>query len=80
MELVPVERIRITREVERRDEEVQARLSRERVEITTGAVDQQVGGDQVAGAEAGDGPGAGAEATGGEAGGRVVGGGAAGTT
>lgn len=80
MELVPVERIRITREVERRDEEVQARLSRERVEITTGAVDQQVGADQVAGAEAGDGPGAGAEATGGEAGGRVVGGGAAGTT
>jgi stress response protein YsnF len=80
MELVPVERIRITREVERRDEEVQARLSRERVEITTGAVDQQVGADQVAGAEAGADQVAGAEATGGEAGGRVVGGGAAGTT
>ncbi len=81
MELVPVERIRITREVERRTEEVQARLAREQVEITTGALGPQVTGDQATGQEAtGDQVAGGGVASGEPTGGRVVGGGAAGTS
>ncbi len=44
MELVPVERIRVTREVEQRSEVVQADLAREEVEVTT-----EAGGEVVAG-------------------------------
>ena len=81
MELVPVERIRITREVERRTEEVQVRLAREQVEITTGALGPQVTGDEATGQEAtGDQVAGGGVASGEPTGGRVVGGGAAGTS
>lgn len=48
MELVPVERIRVTREVEQRSEVVQADLAREEVEVTTGAGGEVVADDEVA--------------------------------
>lgn len=85
MDLVPVERIRITREVERRSEEVHASLAREQVEVTTGAPDQVVAGEPVAGEAAMGGPVAGDEVTGGPVvgdqgtGGPLLGGGATGT-
>ena len=54
IELVPVERIRITREVERRDEEVQAVLRREEVELSPSDAGVVVAGDQVSDGVAGD--------------------------
>lgn len=62
MELVPVERIRVTREVEQRNEVVQVDLAREEVEVTTEAGGEVVADDEVG--AAGEGV-AGAEVTGG---------------
>lgn len=47
MELVPVERIRVTREVEQRNEVVQVDLAREEVEVTTEAGGEVVADDEV---------------------------------